>query len=177
MRHSLVLTFFVFISFRAAAESPRLGPIFEDYGPTFAGEGLETPVDEDIVYRAVFDVAGYRGGTGALNSRLESVARFINMHVRHGVPLDKLDLAVVLHGEALKTALAHESYRQRYGADNPSLDLLEQLIGTGVQVYVCGQSLGFREVGPDELIAPVDVALSAMTMLVALQAEGYALLP
>lgn len=177
MRRFLLLTLLVTVSRYAAAESPSLGPVFEDYGPTFDVEGLEVPVNTELVYKTVFDVAAYRDGATAINTELESVARFINMHVRHGVSLGNLELAVVLHGEALKGALEHKSYRERYGVENPNLDLLTQLAEKGVRFYACGQSLGFREFEASELISPVEVALSAMTMLTVLQAEGYALLP
>ena len=173
----LSAVFSLLVSFQVAAEPAGVGPVFEEYGPTFAIEGLDVPVDKGMDYKAVFDASAYPGDVTAINVELESVARFINMHARHGVPLENMHLAVVLHGEALKSALAHDAYRERYDVENPNLALLMQLAEAGVRLYVCGQSLGFRDFEASELVSQVDVALSAMTMLTVLQAEGYALLP
>jgi intracellular sulfur oxidation DsrE/DsrF family protein len=52
-----------------------------------------------------------------------------------------------------------------------------QLAAAGVQFLVCGQSAagyGFR---PDELAPNVEMSLSALTVLVRLQGEGFALVP
>ena len=101
----------------------------------------------------------------------------MNMHARNGVPEENLDVAVVVHGETLKSLLVDEAYAKRYGSDNPSLDLLMKLEEAGVRFYVCGQSLGFRNFAREELASPAKVGLSAMTMLVYLQADGYSFLP
>mgnify|MGYP001827074541 FL=1 len=46
-----------------------------------------------------------------------------------------------------------------------------------MKLYVCGQSLGFRGLDKSVLAGPVKVGLSAMTLLVTLQSDGYAFLP
>lgn len=51
-----------------------------------------------------------------------------------------------------------------------------KLHDAGVKFYICGQSMAFGGVDKSELASPVKVALSVMTMLTVLQAEGYALL-
>jgi len=88
-----------------------------------------------------------------------------------------MDLAVVLHGPAVKNVLSHEAYRSRYDRINPNLELLTRLHDAGVRFYVCGQSMVFGGVEKGELASQADVALSAMTMLTVLQNDGYALLP
>lgn len=159
------------------ADEARMGPVFEDYGPVYDVDDMDFPLDADASYRVVFDAAAYSvEGTG-LNRELESVARFINMHAANGVSPDRMRLVVVLHGEALKSALLDDAYRERYQRDNPNLDLVKQLAGVGVRFVACGQSLGFREFDRDELAESVEVALSAMTALTVLQSEGYALIP
>jgi intracellular sulfur oxidation DsrE/DsrF family protein len=88
-----------------------------------------------------------------------------------------MQLAVVVHGAAVRNILDHDAYRSRFRIDNPNLDLVEKLHAAGVRIYVCGQSLAFGGVARSDLASPVEVALSAMTMLTALQSKGYALLP
>ena len=112
-----------------------------------------------------------------MNSRLVSVARFLNMHVRNDTPVANMDLAVVLHGAALKNMLSHQAYRNRYDMDNPNLELVTRLHDAGVRFYVCGQSMTFGGIAKSELASQAEVALSAMTMLTVLQNDGYALLP
>ncbi len=105
------------------------------------------------------------------------VARFMNMHGKNGVPLEDLDVAVVMHGRALFAAFNDEAYEELHGVNNPSRDLLQSLADAGVKFYACGQSLGFRGLDKSVLAEPVKVGLSAMTMLVTLQADGYTFLP
>lgn len=158
------------------AEEPELGPAIEGYGPTFAVADRDVPLQDGFVYRAVFDAAAYPGDVSELNQRINSVARFVNMHVRHGVSLDEMDIAVVVHGPALKSLLSDEAYRARYDANNPSRELVERLMDAGVAFYVCGQSMAFGGFEKEELLPDIDIGLSAMTMLVMLQSRGYALL-
>jgi intracellular sulfur oxidation DsrE/DsrF family protein len=161
----------------APADEPSLGPVIEGYGPTFPIDDRDVPLAEGAVYRAVFDVAAYADDPGSLSARLNSVARFLNMHGRNGTSAGNMQLAVVVHGAAVKNLLSHDAYRARYKLDNPNLELVGRLHDAGVRFYVCGQSLAFGGVEKSELVPQVKVALSAMTMLTVLQNDGYALLP
>ncbi len=158
------------------ADGPSLGPAIEDYGPTYPINDRDVALEEGVIYRAVFDAATYSDDVTSLNSRLVSVARFINMHARNGVPVQNMDLAVVVHGAALKNVLNNAAYSKRYDVENPNLELLIDLHEAGVRFYVCGQSMVFGGVQKSELTSQAEVALSAMTMMTVLQGEGYALL-
>ena len=161
----------------AGADEPMLGPAIEGYGPTFPIDDRDVPLVDGANYKAVFDVASYSDDPDAQSARLVSVARFMNMHARNGTPVSHMDLAVVLHGKAVKNAMTHAAYRKRYGLENPNLELISRLHEAGVRFFMCGQSIAFSGVDKSELAEPVQVALSAMTMLTVLQQEGYALLP
>ena len=160
-----------------AAAEPQKGPVIAAYGPTVLVQDLDVPLKDGFEYRAVFDLADYRGENTSLNADLVSVARYLNMHARNGVPVENMTIAAVLHGAALKNALSHQAYASRYGSDNPNLDLLMKLHEAGVAFYACGQSMGFSGISKGELVLPVKVALSAMTMMTVLQSDGYALIP
>jgi intracellular sulfur oxidation DsrE/DsrF family protein len=159
------------------ADEPSLGPIIEGYGPTYPIADSDVPLEEGFGYRAVFDIARYGDDPEELNPQLVSVARFLNMHARNGVPVENMQLAIVVHGAAVRNILDHDAYRSRFRIDNPNLELVEKLHAAGVRIYVCGQSLAFGGVAKNDLASPVEVALSAMTMLTVLQSKGYALLP
>jgi intracellular sulfur oxidation DsrE/DsrF family protein len=152
------------------------GPVIEDFGEVYdiPSPGFSTPVEQD--YRVVFDVAISPENESDLNPRINTLARFLNMHVRAGVPKDKLHIALVLHGQAGKDALRDEPYRSRFKTANPNAKLIAELVKNGVEVYLCGQSATYRGLNREELMPGVKVALSAMTVLVSLQQRGYSLI-
>ena len=157
------------------AEEPSFGPAVEGYGPTYPINNRDVPLEKGFVYKAVFDAVD-NPDEKSLNTGLVSVARYLNMHARNGVAVKDMNIAVVAHGPALKALLSDDAYRTRYGIKNPNSELLRKLDDAGVSFYVCGQSMAFGGFDKNELIAPANVALSAMTMLTVLQSDGYALL-
>jgi intracellular sulfur oxidation DsrE/DsrF family protein len=163
------------ISLHAGASEPSLGPAVEGYGPTYPVNDRDVALPDEFVYKAVFDAAVDRDEK-LLNTGLVSVARYLNMHARNGVPVENMNIAVVVHGPALKTLLTDSAYEARFGVANPNIELLEKLRSAGVDFYVCGQSMAFGGVDKDELVDAAKVALSAMTMLTVLQSDGFALL-
>jgi len=165
------------LTLEAHADEPTLGPAIGGYGPTFPIDDRDVALETGATYRAAFDVARYSKDLESVNTKLVSVARFLNMHARNGTPVENMELAVVLHGAAVKNVLSHDAYRARYDSDNPNLELVGRLHDAGVRFFVCGQSMKFGGVEKDELVGQAEVALSAMTMLTVLQNDGYALLP
>lgn len=157
------------------AAEPSFGPVIDGYGPTYPINDRDVALVEGFVYKAVFDAVD-NPDEKSLNTGLVSVARYLNMHARNGVAVKDMNIAVVAHGPALKTLLSDDAYRTRYGIKNPNSELLRKLDDAGVSFYVCGQSMAFGGFDKKELIAPANVALSAMTMLTVLQSDGYALL-
>ena len=118
------------------------------------------------------------GESDKLNPGIEKLARFVNIYAGAGKQPARLELAVVLHGDATLAALDADSYSKRFRTQgNPNLDCLHTLHEAGVQIYVCGQSLISKEAKPDEVAVFVDVAVSGLTSLVNLQADGYAYFP
>jgi len=182
--HLLVFMFFSVISMSAFADSKKeellkavKGPIFSDYGPVFKISNRDVPLDNNFKYKVFFDVTEAAKDTFNLNRRIESVARFINMHAMNGVKLGNMDIAVVLHGSATRDALNQEAYQEKYLDGNPTLDMIEQLHAKGVKFYLCGQSLYFMNHKKSDLAPQIQLALSAMTTSTQLQAKGYTLIP
>jgi intracellular sulfur oxidation DsrE/DsrF family protein len=158
-----------------AIGNPRPGPVIEEFGAVFDVPEIdrETP---DVEYRAVFDVRDPAEAPGERNRGIETVARYLNMHAREGVPPEKLHAVLVLHGGAAKGALSDDSYRERYGTANPDRELIGALIDAGAEVVLCGQSAMSRGFPAADLAPGVRLALSAMTALVAYQQQGYSLI-
>lgn len=181
---NLVHTLYVFafaaaVAAQAAGDPstlpPRTGPVLEEFGPfvPVPAPGFATPVNGAL--RAVFDVAR-RDDPGTLNRRLESAARFLNMHADAGVAVGKLEVAIVVHGPAARDLLNDQAFQAREGTANPNAALLRAMMDAGVEVILCGQTAAFGGYGAEELLPGVKLALSAMTALVALQDQGYRLI-
>lgn len=149
------------------------GPVFSKYGPVFPIKNRDIALPENHTYKIVFDITKTSQDEFQINRRLESVARFINMHVMNGVKLENLDLAVVIHGAATRDGLTQKAYQERYFDDNPTLEMIEQLDAKGVKFYQCGQSIEFMGIKKTELAPQINLALSAMTMLAVLQSDGF----
>lgn len=159
------------------AQAPATGPYVDSGGPAFEVADRDVPLREGHKYRVVFEATEYPGEVTDANREFTIVARFLNMHGKNGIPLEDMDIAVVIHGRTLMAALNDDAYEKINGIKNPNLQLLNDLADAGVKFYACGQSLGFRKWDKSDLAEPVQVGLSAMTMLVTLQSDGYALLP
>ena len=160
-----------------ALGTARSGPGIEGFGAVYAIEEPSFPTPLDYTMRVAFDVSQGAAEPGDLNARIETLARFINMHVQAGVEREHLKLALVLHGTAGKDALSNDGYRRRFGMDNPNAELIHALRDFGVRVVLCGQTQVHRGLAREELAAGVEVALSAMTAFVALRSEGYQVNP
>ena len=152
----------------AAQEAePRFGPIFEEFGPHYPIDGIES-VPMDAEFAVAFDVA-QQAAEGTRNRGFESAARFINMHASLGVDPENIRIAVVVHGSAVKDLLASQDEASRY--------MVEQLLDYGVRFIVCGQSAAAQGIAQDEMIPGVEMALSAMTAHALLQQRGYTVNP
>lgn len=94
-------------------------------------------------------------------------------------------MAIILHGSATKAALSHEAYAKHanpYSKDlgktkNPNAELINKLKQAGVQIFVCGQAMAHHGYASSEVSSDVTVAVSAATVNINLQTEGYAYIP
>jgi len=127
--------------------------------------------------KLVIDVT--RGGDPAeLNSALEKVAKYVNLYAGGGAEPADAQIAVVFHGDATLAVLNSGAYAKAFGTkDNPNLKLLQHLHEANVEMYVCGQTLISKGAAPEDVAVFVDTAVSALTAVVNLQADGYAYLP
>ena len=153
------------------------GPAIPNHGPVAPQPSDAFNLVPGEAYRVLFDVAFGSKDEHALNRRLESVARFVNLHARAGIDPEDVRIEVVTHGGTTFDVLSRDAYRERFGVDHPNIDLLAALQVAGVTVYLCGQSASAHGVAPDELAPGVKLAQSAMTVLVRRQREGWVLLP
>ncbi len=124
--------------------------------------------------KIVFDIVA-DSKPDELNKGLESVARYLNLNAEAGHKPADVKLALVLHGSATKAALGDTAYAKHTAATkNPNLELIHELKACGVEVFVCGQSLVRNNFAATDVAGDVTVAVSAMTVNVNKQLDGYA---
>jgi len=162
-----------FVSCQAFAAEQTTGPVIEGFGPVIAVPEGSLNLSADRQYKVIMDIGKGPDGPAELNRGIESAARFLNMHARNGISPENLELAVVLHGSATRSALNDTAYSNLFGVGNGNRELLGALAKAGVDIYVCGQSAGYYGYGNEDLLPAVTMAVSAMTVHVKLQAEGY----
>ncbi len=159
------------------AQNPRDdlhdGPLIDGFGRHVDLPDADFKTRTDQVYKVAFELVQPLGRPDRVHMRLEAAARFMNMHAHAGVPKENLQVKLILHGGGTKAAMTNEAYRERYNVDNPNLVLLQALADAGVEIFLCEQSRVLNGLDADEVAAPVKSALSAMTAVVNLQADGY----
>lgn len=154
----------------------------ESIQPAIAGYGAVVPLPNAAHQprpntRIVVDLTG-GGDPETLYPSIEKIARYVNIYQGAGKEPADAQIAVVLHGDATLAVLNADAYSKKYGTDgNPNLDCLHKLHEAGVELYVCGQSLIGKGGKPEEVALFVDVAVSALTSLVNLQADGFSYIP
>lgn len=161
----------------SAKEKPVKGPAIKGYGPAFPIKNRGRKLTTDRHYKVVFDILNSPQDPENMNTRLESIARLINMLVMNGVPAEKITIAAVFHGKAVTNLFNNDAYQKFYHQENPNIQLVKKLKDFGVTFYVCGQSIAFPGFKKSDLIEPDALALSAMTTFIELQQQGYQLLP
>lgn len=132
------------------------------------------------VYKLIFDFAVGNPDdlkNGIINPGIQEIIRIINLHKASGIPENRMDIAVVVHGPGTMTFLGNEEFKKRFSINNPNLDLVNQLQQKGVKFTVCGQTLALREIELDKMVAGMRKAYSARTTLSTYQLKGYVLFP
>ena len=175
-QRSLLIFFFLACVNNVVSQEKKAGPVIKDYGKVWQVQDPDYILEEEFVFKAVFDVMNSPDSHDLINPSIETVARYLNMHAQSGVSVDNLKAVVVIHNKASKDIMNDAAYQSRYGVENPNRKLLEELIDSGVDVIFCGQSSLSRDIPKEDIIEEVQLSLSAMTALIQLQDKGYKLI-
>ncbi len=170
------LTFLFIFSESFAQDKNTTEKPISNFGPTYPIENPDYKTALSEEYKVVFDITKASEDPSELNKYVEAIARFLNMHVEAGKPLNTMDVYVVMHGGAAQTLLKNEFYKELYKTDNPNIALYEALSDTGVQIILCGQTSIARNISEERRIPEAKISLSAMTALIQLQNDGYRLI-
>lgn len=162
----------------AAIETTRptfLTPRIDGYGAIMPLPHAAEPVKAGS--RVVFDVS-VAGEPDKVLKGLDSIAALLNLAAAGGIAPEALKVTAVLHGPATRAVLRPEVYALvTKTSGNPNLALIRQLNMAGVDIYVCGQALAYHQYALDDVVPDVTVAVSAVTVTVNRQLDGYAYLP
>ena len=153
-----------------AQQAFSTGPVIENFGPVADIPGAQG-LSPDTRLRVAFDTA-MPAENGELNRTLVSAARFLNMHARAGLDLENIELAIVVHGRAVRDVSVVEG-----GQSGINAELIAALTAHDVEIFVCGQSAAYYGVAAQDLLPGVTMSLSAMTAHALLQQDGYTLNP
>lgn len=157
------------------SDSPTLFPKIKGIGGVFrVDKAPKIAVNE--AQKLVLNITAF-DPRERIHEGLEQAARALNLYALAGVPDEKVSIALVIHGKATSITLSDETYSRKFNTPNPNSDILHLLKDNGVSILVCGQALHHHGFSPDDVNTSVKVTLSAMTALVELQHEGYALVP
>ncbi|HET7675465.1 MAG TPA: DsrE family protein [Gammaproteobacteria bacterium] len=160
---------------RGAAAPNWQHPVVKDYGGALALPQAELQPDKNATYKVAFNLTKSSGGD--VNAGLNHVARAVNVFALAGVPRDHLKFIVVIHGPATELVMNDKAYRAHFHRANPNDKIIDELTAAGVRLVVCGQALAEAGIAHDELNPKIHLSLSALSDLIVLQHDGYALYP
>lgn len=159
-----------------AQENKRVNPVIKDYGGIFEIPTAVEKPDPALPYKIVIEVERESETPGDVNWALNNVARLLNLHAVGGVPPEKIEVILAIHGGATYTVMNNDAYKAKYKMDNPNLKLYKELQDAGVKMFVCGQSLVMRNVDGTRMVEEVKPSISMLTILTTYQLKGYAVL-
>lgn len=170
----LFLTLFTLSIFTIFAQNDREeGLIIKNFGETFKVDNPDIKTDTSAEFKVIFDVSQSSSDRSVINKNIVTAARFLNMHASEGMKKEQLKVAMTIHGGAWQDVLNNEAYKEKFGVDNPNLELINELSEAGADIIICGQTAAFRGITKDNANPNVKFALSAMTALLQYQKVGY----
>ena len=172
----LLVLLFSLTKINAQNTDVKMGPIIENYGKVFQIANPELLLKIDKEYNVIFDIYSDKSEGNSVNPLLNTVARYLNMHAQQGVPLKNMNVVIALHGAATKNALNDSSYQKHFKISNPNTALIEALTKANAELFVCGQSYVAHKYQMNEKSTQVKLALSALTVLIEYQTNGYQLI-
>ncbi|MFT4847915.1 MAG: intracellular sulfur oxidation DsrE/DsrF family protein [Sediminicola sp.] len=149
------------------------GKIISNYGETLKVSDIDIETDVSAEFKVIFDVAKSSDDKSIINKYIITAARFLNMHADAGMDTNQLKVAITIHGGAWQDVLSNEAYREKFGVDNPNVELINQLTEAGADIIICGQTAEFHGITKQNANPNVKFALSAMTALLQYQQNGY----
>lgn len=154
----------------------RINPVIKKLGGVFEVPDAVVKPDPSLDYKIVIELWAPADNPKEIHQSVNNIARLINLHVMGGVPKEKLEIVVAIHGEATYTITDSKTYEKRYKCANPNIEAYQELAQAGVKFVVCGQSLIARHVERPTIIPEIKIATSMLTTVTTHQLKGFAYL-
>lgn len=123
MKIQLQFIFVVLLCFgfkQVFTQSLEKGPVIAGYGAVWKVENPGFKTETSGEFKVVFDIMDSPESHDSLNKRIETAARFLNMHAQNGVPGEQMKVALVVHNKATKDIISNEAYQAHFGKANPN---------------------------------------------------------
>ena len=157
------------------ADTALLPPLIAGYGEVIPVENAGERPDPALDYKVVLNAT--KGGTDdSPVPFLDKAAKVANLLAQSGVPAEHRHIVVIVQAAATMGVLNEAGLKARGKTKNANADLIAKLIAAGVSVRACGQALAGAKIARSEVLPGVQVDLSALSTVSALQLKGYALL-
>jgi intracellular sulfur oxidation DsrE/DsrF family protein len=172
-----VIFLFLLVATAALSQAPqKVNPVIKSQGGIFEIPFAVERPDPSRIHRVIIEVERESEKPDTINWALNNVARYLNLLSVAGVPPDKVNIVLAIHGGASYTTMNNEQYRAKYNVDNPNLLLYQELQAAGVTMFLCGQSIINRKIDRTRIVPEVKPALSMLTTVTTYQLKGYAYL-
>lgn len=162
--------------FADASAQKTVRPFITSYGDVFEVAATKEVINKKGKYKILIDIISPAANAKEISEHFENIARIANLHVAAGVKPENLSIVAVVHGAAVSFILNNETYKQKYGVDNPNQPVFTALKAAGIPLYVCGQTLFKRKVDPATLAPEFDIVQSAVTTITTYAPQGYTVL-
>lgn len=159
-----------------ASAQKTVKPFITGYGDVFEVAPTKEVVNKKGKYKILVDIISPAANAKEISEHFENIARIANLHIAAGVKPENLSVMAVVHGPAVSFILNNETYKQKFGVDNPNQPLFTALKAAGIPLYVCGQTLFKRKVDPSTLAQEFDIVQSAVTTITTYAPQGYTVL-
>ena len=156
------------------ASGPALAEAREDKADVVVTNEME--FHDDAVWKHSFDA--YKAENGAVNASLRRALSFAEKMEEHGVPADRVKVAVVVHGPSVFDVASSARYGEKYeGEENPNIEIVAKLIERGAEIWVCGFAAKHHGVGNADLLDGVRMAPTGTVAHAELQRRGFVINP
>ena len=169
----LFVVFALIFSFNVMNAQKQVHPLIPIYGAVTEVPFAIDIMDKKAEYKVLVDITSPSANPKEISEFFENIARIANLHVAGGVNPKKLKIVAVVHSGAVSFILNNETYKQKFGVDNPNLPLFTAIKNAGIPLYVCGQTLFKRKVDPATIAPEFETVLSAITTISTYVNKGY----
>lgn len=170
------LLLFLISTFCFVNAQTKVNPIIKSYGTVFQLPNSDHKPDPTLKYKIIVELTENGSKPDSLNEYIEALATLVNLHAAEGVSKENIKMVVILRKMATYAVFDNGLYKEKFKCDNPNLQLLKELMDSGVEFYVCGQTMQKRNIDTKKLVAGTKVASSGLTAITTYQLQGYTMI-